>query len=396
MQDALKGYPDNLLAQEVAQPSGNIPSYLAISELTRRKEMRDRYAAQQAPQSSVAEDLVQGIMGVAQGGMPQQPMMGQPPQPQQPVMRMSNGGLTPGQYIEQSGTQGQRDYSLDNMLANEKAMREAYAWWEENVAPLMPTAENAQRKMEDFKNWYSSLDMGEAISSTGATLEAAVPDFLSDIYESDFVQNRLPTAENAKRKLGKVVDFFFEEDEESANAQTTQSAQGTGSAQVPTPSTTQSQEGLGGLAGMGGSFTQKLLERYAEGDDRTKDMALLSMGQKLLENKSPTFLGALGEAGGAGLSTLRKGIAGQDKMLGTLAGLEMKASQKKGTKETIDSINALAKAAEATMVPEEKAQIFATIKQLRAKLAQQLGVSSGGASGPSQDLRSVMQQRGIL
>ena len=362
--------------------------------------MRDRFAAQQAPQSSVAEDLVQGIMGVAQGGMPQQPMMGQPPQPQQPVMRMSNGGLTQGQYIEQYGTQGQRDFSIDNMLANEKAMREAYAWWEENIAPQLPTAENAQRKFENFKNWISSLggsaptelfeetDMPLSpaqnyMDDEGVFAEDNIPSssIFSDIYESDFVQNRLPTAENAKRKLGKVVDFFFgEDDEESASAQTTQSAQGTGSAQVPSPSTTQSQQGLSGLAGMGGSFTEKLLKRYAEGEDRAKDMALLSMGQKLLENKSPTFLGALGEAGGAGLSTLRTSMAGQDKMLGTLAGLEMKASQKKGAKETIDSINALAKAAQATMIPAEKEQIFATIKQLRDRLAKQLGVSGTAAS----------------
>ena len=57
LQDELRGVPDNALIGYVQNPTGNVPSYLALSELQRRKDMRAKYEAQQAPQSSVADDL---------------------------------------------------------------------------------------------------------------------------------------------------------------------------------------------------------------------------------------------------------------------------------------------------------------------------------------------------
>jgi len=59
LQDELRGVPDNALIGYVQNPTGNVPSYLALSELQRRKDMRAKYQAQQAPQSSVADDLEQ-------------------------------------------------------------------------------------------------------------------------------------------------------------------------------------------------------------------------------------------------------------------------------------------------------------------------------------------------
>ena len=43
----------------VQNPTGHVPSYLALSELQRRKDMRAKYQQQQAPESSVADDLEQ-------------------------------------------------------------------------------------------------------------------------------------------------------------------------------------------------------------------------------------------------------------------------------------------------------------------------------------------------
>jgi hypothetical protein len=59
LQDELRGVPDNALIGYVQNPTGNVPSYLALSELQRRKDMREKYQSQQAPQSSVADDLEQ-------------------------------------------------------------------------------------------------------------------------------------------------------------------------------------------------------------------------------------------------------------------------------------------------------------------------------------------------
>ena len=117
MEDMVKGLPDQLLMQEAQMPSGRIPQFLALSEVQRRKEMRDRF--QQPPQATVAEQILQSGIASAmpqqppQGGMapPQGPPPGGPPGPQgAPVMaygggqmpyRMYGGGMVP--YRMQEG-----------------------------------------------------------------------------------------------------------------------------------------------------------------------------------------------------------------------------------------------------------------------------------------------------
>ena len=68
LQDMLRGVPDDALIGYVQNPQGEVPSYLALSELQRRKDTRAKYQAEQAPESSVAEDLQQETMP-AQGGL---------------------------------------------------------------------------------------------------------------------------------------------------------------------------------------------------------------------------------------------------------------------------------------------------------------------------------------
>lgn len=120
MEDLVKGMPDQLLMQEAQMPSGQIPQFLSLSEIQRRKEMRDKLQA--PPQATVADQILQGGIAAAmpqqppQGGMgppPGGPPMGPPMGPQgAPVMaygggmmpyRMYGGGRTPGMVYMQQG-----------------------------------------------------------------------------------------------------------------------------------------------------------------------------------------------------------------------------------------------------------------------------------------------------
>lgn len=65
----LRGVPDEALIGYVQNPQGEVPSYLALSELQRRKDTRAKYQADQAPESSVAEDLEQETEMSDQGGL---------------------------------------------------------------------------------------------------------------------------------------------------------------------------------------------------------------------------------------------------------------------------------------------------------------------------------------
>ena len=80
----LKDVPDQLLLKEVQEPTGAYPSYLVITEMTRRKRMRDS-VMKQAPETTVAEDLTQPsreqiMQAMAQMQQGQAQPMSQPPQ----------------------------------------------------------------------------------------------------------------------------------------------------------------------------------------------------------------------------------------------------------------------------------------------------------------------------
>jgi len=70
LQDQLKGLPDNALVQYAQNPDGQVPQYLILGELQRRKAMRDEFqqSQAQAPQSTVAEDLQTSAQPAAQEG----------------------------------------------------------------------------------------------------------------------------------------------------------------------------------------------------------------------------------------------------------------------------------------------------------------------------------------
>lgn len=94
IQDQLKGVPDQTLVGYVQNPTGQVPTYLALSELQRRKDMRQNYQANKPEDKTVAEDLVQeaqpGIAALPEGQPMQQSM--QPP-PEMPMDQMAQGGL---------------------------------------------------------------------------------------------------------------------------------------------------------------------------------------------------------------------------------------------------------------------------------------------------------------
>ena len=104
LQERLKDFSKNQLVSEMKRPSGNVPQYLVLSELQRRKRMEATNMAQQgaADTTTVAEDAV-AAAGVPQGGLagmaramaPKTDMArdtGQGQMPQAPVQAMAEGG----------------------------------------------------------------------------------------------------------------------------------------------------------------------------------------------------------------------------------------------------------------------------------------------------------------
>jgi hypothetical protein len=116
--DMLKGLSDQSLAQEMGNPSGAVPPYLILSEVNRRKDMRQRYAGQAAlkqPASTVANDIVSALalppnMGAPGQGAPVPPMqggIGSPPAPMPPGAPSPSMGIAgPPQGMKHGGIVG--------------------------------------------------------------------------------------------------------------------------------------------------------------------------------------------------------------------------------------------------------------------------------------------------
>ena len=110
LSNELEDFPEQQLVQMSQDPNSMYPSYLVLSEIQRRNQMRKMYDAQQPkPQTTVAEEVVQEFAGQQglQGAMAQSPGpqnafppsdMGNmaPPSPQMgmPSQQMMDGGLT--------------------------------------------------------------------------------------------------------------------------------------------------------------------------------------------------------------------------------------------------------------------------------------------------------------
>ncbi len=116
LSEQLKDVPDNYLAQEIQKPTGNYPAYLIISELSRRKRMRDGVAKPE-PQTTVAEDLA------GQGGL------ADTPQAMQSTAGMDVMGAEEPEEMPQMAGGGlvafQRGNLVRQSLADESDLRQA-------------------------------------------------------------------------------------------------------------------------------------------------------------------------------------------------------------------------------------------------------------------------------
>ena len=86
VQDRLKGVTDEALVGYINNPTGDVPTYLALGEVGRREDMRKEYQASQAeqPQKTVVEEklaaMPQGIGSLTQGMPTSEPQgISQPP-----------------------------------------------------------------------------------------------------------------------------------------------------------------------------------------------------------------------------------------------------------------------------------------------------------------------------
>ena len=100
LQEHLKDLPMRSIMEYANGRNPQVPPYLALGELNRRKQMEQSAKTAQPPQGTVKDRIEQEVMGgqpnpmqAAAQGQPQAPVQGQP-EPQQEMPQMAAGGLT--------------------------------------------------------------------------------------------------------------------------------------------------------------------------------------------------------------------------------------------------------------------------------------------------------------
>src|SRR5690606_10966052 len=115
LESTLRQMPDQYLMQEMQRPSGRVPQFLVMSELQRRKRLRQSAQGAQADgnPTTVAEDTMQGIAALPAENMGNIPEEG--------VIGMAEGGFLPfGGFGQDSG---QRESFVNRALREREERR---------------------------------------------------------------------------------------------------------------------------------------------------------------------------------------------------------------------------------------------------------------------------------
>lgn len=184
LQDSLKDLPDSALMREMQMPSGTAPQFLVLSELKRRKRMRDDFQRRQnADMKTVAEETItaagmpqEGIMQMSRAMNPEssiaqntgmdtavQMPATQAPQPEQPMM-MADGGVV---KMQQGGIPMYTPYAAEALQARPGAMTGGAA------TAIAMLRENYPELYEQYKD---SPDLEQVAAAAMSGMAAETPE----------------------------------------------------------------------------------------------------------------------------------------------------------------------------------------------------------------------------
>ena len=113
LSNQLEDFPEQQLVQMSQDPNSMYPSYLVLSEIQRRNQMRKMYEAQQPkPETTVAEEVIGEFTG--QQGL--QGAMAQSPGPQDAFPPSDMGNMAPPSPMQAMASGGRTGYNLGGSL----------------------------------------------------------------------------------------------------------------------------------------------------------------------------------------------------------------------------------------------------------------------------------------
>ena len=186
-EDYIKGLPDSELQRMVEQPNGQIPDFLPLSEIQRRTDMREKYAATEQPQMRSVRDNI-----MAQGLASAAPQRSSTP-PDYLTSALPAGGGMQGQ-----GGMGVQGYNTGGVIRMQEAGRVPRG----NEGRKTPSSLKALRNGEavvvargENPAEYSVPDL-EYIGRTSPNQLGFMSNFMGDNHEYLSFGSYVPSAEN--------------------------------------------------------------------------------------------------------------------------------------------------------------------------------------------------------
>ena len=330
IQDRLKGLPEDALVNYVKEPMGEVPIYLALGELQRRKDMKERFQASQADKPSVAEQLVaetqpmgiasmmgpQKMMPVTQGvGAPQPTPEIDPRQlaasgiaanPQSAVggtAMMAEGGIV---GYQEGGNIGNIDMSDFEYGLNPSTQMKGYAG----------DAAGAMGRGFFGREQFIPFGTGESMYSFGAKKRATIEDEKAKKELAELIRKeglpmetdaqrgaRLKAEEEYNRKRNLLGDDKKKEDKKDGKTDDKKDS--------VKPDLSADDKVRADLARIKNLFpedkdTIDLRERLADREDRALNMALIRGGLGMAAGQSANFLDNLAAGAMSGVESYAK------------------------------------------------------------------------------------------
>lgn len=323
----LKDVPDQYLMQEIQQPTGNFPSYLVVSELSRRKRMRDK-VAKEMPTQTVAEELAtppqmppQMPQGMPQAGlmaMPQaqtelaaQDAMGTtPPEMMMPTQQMAGGGMVsfkqggdvirafdgfPEEMYEDTGTPGRGIFPSIGDYFQGGFYNDITALESLGYTPAQISQMTEDQRAEVARQARTPAAVVPSAVAPAAVAPAVAP---APAPAPSGAPSGVPGAAPVARPIIPIPEF-----KDSPALLTPE--------ELVQAGRTGEEEYARAAPYRLGFMEQELAKRAGalEGRrDSTINEALIQAGLGIMGSKSPRFLGAVSEGGTAGLNAYRQGM----------------------------------------------------------------------------------------
>ena len=309
IQDRLKGVDDQALVGYVENPTGEVPTYLALGELGRREEMRAKYQAQAQPTQTVAEEIVAKVapqMGI--GALTNN--MAAPQMPQPEVMSESeaisetgianlpapNVGNYAGGGIVGYGIGGTIRGGINKLIT--KPMPKALPGGTSNVPALRPGLINRNPIKSGILGtagaYYILSDDGEEIAVSDQDVEAMTNEGIVSLQNETVEEVPAPTALNTAydrtpRQVGEGKAKMLRE-----------------------------MLGTDPFGERQAEIMAEMKQRVTDREDQLGNDALIRAGIAMMGSKSPNFMQGLAEGAGAGMESYTAGLddvaSRQDKM----------------------------------------------------------------------------------